>query len=285
MKKYVAAMCTVYFIFGLIGCASTHSDIARKNIAEAENTIQIARLLGISSETSADYAQAIADYGVASGGSESEEKSSEYALRANQKAEFAIHYQRQEELQARQRFEQALQKNNAEIPKQINTLQGDLKNVESDIAALHKAFSDFKQTYQAEFARREETNSAPVSETALTAPIVADPEVIEIQFKFLSGRKEHVIFLLNSAIRPKTFFIKGNQPRMVCDFYGVRPGAKVPRRINVDGDFIKQIRTWHHTGSNAKLRVVLDLAYPFNFQVQQTFLQNQNTFLVTLQPK
>ncbi|MFH0812237.1 MAG: AMIN domain-containing protein [Pseudomonadota bacterium] len=110
--------------------------------------------------------------------------------------------------------------------------------------------------------------------------IASESLLKEIQFKKISANEEKVIFLLNGFYPPEIFALKGEKPRVVCDFINLRLENTVKRQIDTNGDFIQCIRVGIHPSASSKVRVVLDLVPYQSYDIQQIFFRKDNTFVL-----
>ncbi len=88
--------------------------------------------------------------------------------------------------------------------------------------------------------------------------------------------EEKVVFNLTGFIPPTTFFLNKGDPRVVCDFKDTRPMRTVPRKIEVNGELIKAVRTAVHKDS--KFRVVLDLAPGKQYELAHLYSKRNNKY-------
>lgn len=112
-------------------------------------------------------------------------------------------------------------------------------------------------------------------------PVNSQEIVVEgINFKAEKYGPEKVLIYLNQFYLPKIFAIEGKQPRIVVDIENVSSweGKEV---VNVDGIFVKMIRTHLHSTAG-KLRIVLDLNPSKNYVADQSFYKNNNAFCITI---
>lgn len=291
MKRTVILLISVLLVLSSLGCAvNKHADI-RKNLEEAKDAILIAKALDAPSGESTMLADAERYYKIAEKSFSQiprgrlsgflfqsktlNAKASENALLAQKKAEAAVKEQ---------------QDQNRSLRAKIESLQNDIQGLKPSPIAENS--SPPSQTAP-ETDQDEETHSLKIEPQAQTDDAMTQSqephsegikEVKEIQIELLSLKEERVIFLLSRVFTPKTFFLKGKRPRLVCDFFGAQPGKKIPAHMNVDGKLVKRIRTSHHKGSDSKLRVVLDLTYPFNHKTEFEIIENKDTYVIKLKP-
>jgi len=90
--------------------------------------------------------------------------------------------------------------------------------------------------------------------------------------------------MLNGFYPPELFALKGENPRIVCDFLNTELGYMPNRLIDTKGIFIQSIRVGVHSSPNPKTRVVLDLVPNQDYDVLQNFFQEESAFLITVIP-
>lgn len=98
----------------------------------------------------------------------------------------------------------------------------------------------------------------------------------------LTGEGGQILIELNDYCLPQTAVITGDHPRVVCDFYGLRPATELKKHIEVNTGIIRSIRLGHHSGGRAKTRVVIDLLPDRNYVVDQRFLIEGNIYLLDI---
>ncbi len=120
----------------------------------------------------------------------------------------------------------------------------------------------------------------------LLAPVQAavKPTLESITFKKLDKAREQVTFRLNGTYIPKTFAIKGKNPRVVFDFPKTEVAATIPNSIITDGAYVKKIRIGLHAGDNPKTRVVFDLTDKQKIDFQQHFDRAANALTILIFP-
>ena len=117
-----------------------------------------------------------------------------------------------------------------------------------------------------------------------SSTIASDPLLKEIRFKKVSDSEERVLFTLNGFYPPEVLALKGEKPRVVCDFLNTRFENTSNRSMETNGNFIQEIRVGIYTSPQRKTRVVLDLAPNQNYDIQQVFFQKENIFLISVSP-
>ena len=97
-----------------------------------------------------------------------------------------------------------------------------------------------------------------------------------------SDTKETVTFQLDGFHPPETFVLKGERPRVVCDFLNTRVQDSVGDRVESDGALVKDIRIAPYGGGAPRVRAVLDLTPGRTYVVKQTFFKKENRYTVTI---
>jgi len=92
---------------------------------------------------------------------------------------------------------------------------------------------------------------------------------------------ETVCFRFSQDSIPKIKSLGGEHPRL---FFDLQPavGSELETEEIVNGKLIHSIRTFLHQGDE-RLRVVIDLAKDFDYQVEQRYVQNKNTLCLIIQ--
>jgi len=118
---------------------------------------------------------------------------------------------------------------------------------------------------------------------AAPAP-AADFTIKDIQFEAadVAERTETVHVMLNALLYPTTFALVEGTPRVVCDFINAEPGKGINRTLEVNGHYIKRIRTGFHTDPKIKTRVVLDLVPDRDYTIQQIASSKNNRFSIVV---
>jgi uncharacterized protein YgiM (DUF1202 family) len=95
-------------------------------------------------------------------------------------------------------------------------------------------------------------------------------------------KKETIVFQMDGFQPPETFVLKGDRPRVVCDFLNARLLGSVGNRIEPKGALIRDIRIAPYGGGAPRVRVVLDLTPGRSYVVDQTFYKKENRYTVTI---
>lgn len=103
-----------------------------------------------------------------------------------------------------------------------------------------------------------------------------------ISMQVHSNAKEAVVFQVDGFQPPETFVLKGERPRVVCDFLNTRVRDNVGNRIEPEGSLVKDIRVAPYGGAAPRVRIVLDLNPGRNYVVDQTFYKKENRYIVTV---
>jgi hypothetical protein len=97
-----------------------------------------------------------------------------------------------------------------------------------------------------------------------------------------AGKKEAIAFQMDGFQPPEAFVLKGDRPRVVCDFLNTRVLDSVGNRVEPRGALVKDIRIAPYGGGAPRVRVVLDLTPGRNYVVDQTFYKKENRYTVTI---
>jgi SH3-like domain-containing protein len=97
-----------------------------------------------------------------------------------------------------------------------------------------------------------------------------------------AGKKETIAFQMDGFQPPEAFVLKGDRPRVVCDFLNTRLLGNVGNRVEPKGTLIKDIRIAPYGGGAPRVRVVLDLTPGRSYVVDQTFYKKENRYTVTI---
>lgn len=100
-----------------------------------------------------------------------------------------------------------------------------------------------------------------------------------------AGKTEAIAFQMDGFQPPETFVLKGDRPRIVCDFLSTRVLDSVGNRVEPKGTLVKDIRIAPYGGGAPRVRVVLDLTPGHNYVVDQTFYKKENRYTVTVAAK
>jgi hypothetical protein len=110
-------------------------------------------------------------------------------------------------------------------------------------------------------------------------------KITNIRFRTDSNGSENVMIVLNGFYPPEVSTADSGAPRIICDFQDVRLAPGVKRQFELDGKFIRRIRTGIHVEPARKTRIVLDLAPSLSYEVEQLFYQKDNTYSLKIRLK
>jgi hypothetical protein len=102
-----------------------------------------------------------------------------------------------------------------------------------------------------------------------------------ITFDNSTNRGEMVLFQLNEFHSPIVFGVEEGGPRIVCDFKNTAADGNLPGLIKTDGKYVHSIRIGLETAPQ-KVRVVLDLAPDYRYDLQQVFFKKTNRFALII---
>jgi hypothetical protein len=124
----------------------------------------------------------------------------------------------------------------------------------------------------------------PVVTKENAAPVVEEvpsgvPQLLEVSFDDSSNRGEMVLFHLNDFFPPTVSAIEKNNPRVLCDFPGMKLSSDVQKQIDAGGKYVESVRTAYHADKDM-VRVVLDLSPDRDYDLQQVFFKNDNLFVL-----
>ena len=103
-----------------------------------------------------------------------------------------------------------------------------------------------------------------------------------VRLKSISNNKETIAFQLDGSHTPEAFVLKGERPRVVCDFLNTRVLDSVGDRVESEGILVKDIRIAPYGGGAPRVRVVLDLAPGRNYAIDQTLFKKENRYVITV---
>ncbi len=113
----------------------------------------------------------------------------------------------------------------------------------------------------------------------------SEPLLKSIRFEKSSDHAEKVFFELNGFYPPEVFGLKGDQPRVVCDFKKVNLEKSLTKVLETNGTFILRIRVGTYPPPDPKIRVVVDLDPHKNYDIEQIFFQKDTTFALIIHPE
>ena len=288
MKKVGIMLGLLVIYMSVYGCATRQSAIVQQNLDDARVAIAQAKDVGATPATSVHLKEAEHHYRIAQQNLNQEPRGRFFSY-LSQRKQFMQKASESAQL-AKQKAELALLKAETVTVSQPRSEAAAMDVQAEDIQNKVRQLKEKNDMCRAELVKLREQSRLLAQKvegqsfgTTLPAISSAVKEVVEIQFAVSDG-KEQVTFVLNRDFIPHTFIIEGGKPRLVCDFFGARPGKNIPLQTNLDGDLVKRIRTWHHKDSPSKFRVVLDLADPFNHRIQPNITIAKHTYIVKIEP-
>ena len=109
----------------------------------------------------------------------------------------------------------------------------------------------------------------------------AKPLLTDIRFEKASSQEEMIHISVRDFSPPKLFAIEGDNPRVVCDFFGTGLAGTVKTQRTVDGNYVRRIRVGTHRYPT-KTRVVLDLTPEHDYDVRQMYVKDKETFILAI---
>jgi len=126
-------------------------------------------------------------------------------------------------------------------------------------------------------AEKAESGGSTQTRTAAENPVT----IKEISFH-IEEAKEGLLLTLNRFYIPAISRIEGDNPRVVLDLHPViLSPQKDYAKIAVNGQYIKQLRSYHDRGKK-NLRIVLDMNSSLNYFAQPSFIKSKNLFLLEI---
>lgn len=124
------------------------------------------------------------------------------------------------------------------------------------------------------------------SKTAPTDPVEDNLSCINgIRIANLTEKGGDVFVELSTYSLPRTMMLKGERPRLVCDFYGFTPGLNLVKHIAIKKGPLRAIRLGYHSGKPSKTRVVIDLLPEYKYIVDKKFIVENNTYCIHIRLK
>ncbi len=102
-----------------------------------------------------------------------------------------------------------------------------------------------------------------------------EKRVNAIRFEMTPNGAEKVLFDLSGFYPPDVFLMEESQSTLICDFSEIQTLNNLKPVMNIDQQFVKQIRTKMHEGA---LRVFIDLQHGKSYDVRQVFFKKENLF-------
>jgi hypothetical protein len=119
-------------------------------------------------------------------------------------------------------------------------------------------------------AKQNQTANAGSQHTIIVKSITFEPQK-NLEKLFIASNKYFV---------PKILTVEGDRPEVVIDIKPVS-SWNGPYRTPTNGNVIRQIRTYLHSGS-ATLRIVLDLNPSENYHINQIYYEKKNIYCIEI---
>ncbi len=91
-----------------------------------------------------------------------------------------------------------------------------------------------------------------------------------------------VVFKLNGPYPPEIMMIEEGRPRVVCDFLDANIASDIDKRIKVGNGIIERIRIGLHKWPQCKARVVLDLVPEQSYELEASFVDEENNYVLLI---
>lgn len=112
----------------------------------------------------------------------------------------------------------------------------------------------------------------------------AQTSVSSVTFHRDDDLQERIRIKLVGTHAPKVFALKGDNPRLICDFPGAGYAGLVKPVLKAEGTLVKGIRVGAHRSPDKKVRVVLDLEPGRKYTYSQEFNKEENILNIVLVP-
>ncbi len=103
----------------------------------------------------------------------------------------------------------------------------------------------------------------------------------DVTFERSTNDKEMVLFKLNGFYPPIVFSTEENNLLVVCDFLDAVLAIGIDPVIETKGEYIQKVKISTHRDPN-KVRVVLELADSYNYDLKQVFFKEDNLFVIII---
>jgi hypothetical protein len=105
--------------------------------------------------------------------------------------------------------------------------------------------------------------------------------LLDVHFEKNTNDNEMVLFHLNGFFPPVVYSAESGELLVVCDFLDAELGPDGIPVIAKGGRYIRQIKVEPHQQPK-KVRVVLELADSYTYDVKQVFFKEENLFVIVL---
>lgn len=157
--------------------------------------------------------------------------------------------------------------------KNIETLQAEIQQLKSELISKEQPAAESKP----EIKNTKETTptavKSPKSGTDILSTILTD-----IRYSKISDTHDKVLIYVNAMNDPKLQTLRGENPRLVWDFFNARPLGKDLYEIGANGNFIKRIRVRAYKDPPQKVRVVFDMMPNKKYSVERKFSETEKMY-------
>lgn len=122
-------------------------------------------------------------------------------------------------------------------------------------------------------------DQAKVKKEKQQPAVTKKAELEKISFDDSSEKGEMVLFQLNDFYPPTVTAIETDNPGVVCEFTAMGVADSVKKTIYANGRFVERIRT-ESQDSTGSVKVFLDLAPNYDYDLQQVFFKTDNLFVL-----
>ena len=157
------------------------------------------------------------------------------------------------------------------LPQQNSTSVAATK--EAEVAAIDRK-KDFQQDMP-------EVSPIDFNASPVDSKVKENPEINRVTWESSSKDTEMVLFSLNGFFPPVVFSSEEEELKVVCDFLDGTLGKAVNAEIDTGGKLIRKVRTAKFNNPE-KVRVVLDLAENYNYDLKQVFFKEDNLFVLII---
>lgn len=130
---------------------------------------------------------------------------------------------------------------------------------------------------------KEATDIKPMAEVGEQAEESGDaiPVLNAIEFEPNNQRGEIISFNLNGFYPPVVFGIEEDIPRIVCFFKNTVAGSNLKDTLQTNGQYVSNIQVGKYQNPD-NIRVVLELAPSYNYDLQQIFFKDEKVFMLII---
>jgi len=141
--------------------------------------------------------------------------------------------------------------------------------------SFEKGTDAFKDNAEADGTAEEEDTSTVEAESKRFAALH------DVTFERSTNDQEMVLFKLNGFYPPIVFSTEENNLLVVCDFLDAVLAIGIDPVIETKGEYIRKVKISTHRDPD-KVRVVLELADSYNYDLKQVFFKEDNLFVIII---